>query len=259
MSAFKFLFLGTSAFDYSEKMETEFKDKFDYDVRRSASGLLNERYLIDCGYHCEDSIRIAGVDKSKITDIFITHFHGDHCCTEILRRITANRETPIKVWVRHDAKTPDLPNVNWVRMNCMQEYVLPDGTSVKGFYANHDESVWPQHLLFEKEGKKFLYACDGAWFLGDTLYALQDSHLDFIVLDGTCGDNVNEWRVGHHNSIPMLRILVPALRSIRAINEDTLVYISHIAPSLHKPHFETVELMKEINVKVAYDGLVEKV
>ena len=33
MADFNFLFLGTSAYDYSIKLETEFKDKFGYDVR----------------------------------------------------------------------------------------------------------------------------------------------------------------------------------------------------------------------------------
>ena len=43
---------------------------------------------------------------------------------------------------------------------------------VKSLQANHDENVYPQHFLFEKNGKRFLYACDGAWFLTETYYAL---------------------------------------------------------------------------------------
>ena len=255
MKGLNLLFLGTSAFDYSDKLETEFKDKFDYNVRRAACGLINERYLIDCGFHCEDSLRIAGIDKSKITDIFITHFHGDHCCVEMIRRISADRTTPINVWVRHDAEVVDIPNVNWVRMNKMQEYALPDGTLVKGFYANHDESVWPQHLLFEKDGKRLLYACDGAWFLRETYYALKDLRLSLLVLDCTCGDYEGEWRMAEHNSIPMVRLMLPCLKNWGVIDENSKIFISHIAPSLHKPHFETVEIMKEMGANVAFDGL----
>jgi selenocysteine lyase/cysteine desulfurase len=39
------------------------------------------------------------------------------------------------------------------------------------------------------------------------------------------------------------------------IDDDTKVYITHLAPSLHKPHDVTVEIMKEMGVSVAYDGL----
>ena len=35
------LFLGTSACDYSPKLNGEFKDKFDFDARRSSCVLIN--------------------------------------------------------------------------------------------------------------------------------------------------------------------------------------------------------------------------
>ena len=255
MCDLNFLFLGTSAFDYSKKLETDYKDTFDYDARRAAMGLLNERYLIDCGLHCEDSIRIAGIDSSKISDIFITHLHKDHYCVDAIQNIAKNRETPLNVWVRWDAEVPEIFNVRWVKMDKLREYVLPDGMMVKSLQANHDENVYPQHFLFEKNGKRFLYACDGAWFLTETYYALKESRLSLLVLDGTCGDYEGEWRMAEHNSIPMIRLMLPSLKAWGMVDECSEIYISHIAPSLHKPHFETVEIMKEMGVKVAFDGL----
>ena len=132
MSEFNFIFLGTSAYDYSKKLETEFKDKFGYDERRAACGLLNGQYLIDCGFHCADSLRIAKIDKTKITDIIITHLHDDHCNFAFIEDLAKIKKEPLNVYVRHDAEVPEINNVNWVKMDKMKEYSLPDLTTVKG-------------------------------------------------------------------------------------------------------------------------------
>lgn len=259
MSVFEFTFLGTSAYDYSEKLKTEFKNSFDYDARRAAAGLLNGQYLVDCGLHCEESLRIAKADTSKISDIFITHLHEDHCCFEFMEKLASEKASPLNVWIRHDSEVPEILNVNWIRMEKGAEYTLPSGMTVTGLYANHDEISRPQHLLFEKDGKRFLYACDGAWFLYDTYYALQDAQLSLAVLDCTCGDYEGDYRMAEHNSIPMIRLMLPSLKNWGTISDETEIYISHLAPSLHKPHFETVEIMKDIGVKVAYDGLTVEI
>ena len=68
------------------------------------------------------------------------------------------------------------------------EYTVDEGVKATGLLANHDQNVFPQHILFEIDGKKILYACDGAWFLHETYYALKNTNLDFLVLDCTCGD-----------------------------------------------------------------------
>lgn len=252
---FEFLFLGTSAWDYSERLQSDFRDCFDYDARRAAAGLLNGQYLIDCGFHCEDSLRIANVDTSKISDIFITHLHEDHCDFVFIEKLAKARTSPLFVWVRQDAELPNLTNVVWKRMNKKEIYKLSNDMTVVGLYANHEESSYPQHLLFERQGKRFLYACDGAWFLYETYYALKDANLSLLVLDCTCGDYEGEWRMAEHNSIPMLRLMLPSLKNWGTINERTEIYISHLAPSLHKPHFETAKLLSPDGVKVAYDGL----
>ena len=100
-----------------------------------------------------------------------------------------------------------------------------------------------------------LYALDGAWFLHETYYALKNAKLDFFVLDCTCGDYEGDYRIGEHNSIPMIRLMLPSLKKWGTIAENTQVYVSHLAPSLHKSHEETVELLKGDGVFVAYDGL----
>ena len=76
---FEFTFLGTCAADFNgELLATEYKDKFGKDARRASCALLDGKYMIDCGPHAIDALRIAGVALSDITDIFMTHLHSDH-------------------------------------------------------------------------------------------------------------------------------------------------------------------------------------
>lgn len=253
--AFSLLFLGTCAADYSPLLKTDYKDCFDKNARRSSCVLLNGQMLIDCGEHSLDSLRIAKIPYSQITDILLTHLHADHYNAEHIRRIAEGRESALRVWVREDAVVPDIPHVEWRKMQLKTRYEMTNGLALTGYIANHDQNVFPQHLLFEKDGKKFLYACDGGWFMTETYNALKNVKLSLLVLDGTCGDYEGEWRMAEHNSIPMIRLMLPSLKNWGVIDENTQKYISHLAPSLHLPHEQTVEIVSKMDLKVAYDGL----
>ena len=249
------LFLGTCACDYSPLLRTTYKDAFDKNARRSSCALINGRYLLDCGQHCLEELRIAKIDLAKITDIFVTHFHSDHYNVECIKQIAKAGERTLRVWVRSDAKVIAISGVEWKMMQKGTQYTVDENDKVTGLLANHNESVYPQHILLETEGKKMLYALDGAWFLHETYYALKNAKLDFLVLDCTCGDYEGDYRIGEHNSIPLIRLMLPSLKTWGPIAENTQVYVSHLAPSLHKSHEEPVELFKGNGVLVAYDGL----
>lgn len=249
------LFLGTCACDYSPKLKNEYKDCFDKDARRSSCALLNEKYLIDCGDHCLDSIRIAKVDTSKISDVFITHLHSDHFNLNAIKTIASGRKKPLRVWVRADAEVEPVENVEWCFMKIGEQYVVNEELKITGYVANHDQSFYPQYLTFEICGKKFLYALDGGWFINDTWNKLMRSELSLLVIDCTSGDYEGDYRLGEHNSIPMIKLMLPSFKTVRLINENTKIYISHLAPSLHVSHEETVEIMQKMGVNVAYDGL----
>lgn len=249
------LFLGTCACDYSPLLQTTYKDVFDKNARRSSCALINGRYLIDCGYHCLEELRIAKIDLAQITDIFVTHFHSDHYNVECISQIAKASERTLRVWVRAGANVIAISNVEWKLMGKGIEYTVDENVKVTGLLANHNESVFPQHILLDVAGKKIFYALDGAWFLHETYYALKNTNLDFLVLDCTCGDYEGDYRIGEHNSIPMIRLMLPSLKKWGAITEKTQVYASHLAPSLHKSHEETVEILQKDGVYVAYDGL----
>ena len=249
------LFLGTCACDYSKKLEKEFLNKFDFNARRSSSMLFDGRYLIDCGEHTLQSLQIAKVDYNAITDIFITHLHSDHYNAKHIAEIAKSKKEQLRVWVREGATIPEIENVEVIKMTIKEQYTVSENCVVTGLLANHDANVYPQHFLFDCKGKKILYACDGAWFLNETWYHLKNTQLDMIVLDATCGDYFGDYRIGEHNTIPMIRLMLPSMKNWGTIVDGTEIYLSHLAPSLHKSHQETVELVKADGLKVAYDGL----
>ena len=89
----------------------------------------------------------------------------------------------------------------------------------------------------------------------EALNYLRGSNLCAIVLDATVGDYEGDYRAAEHNSIPMIRLLLPSLRTIGAICDESEIYLSHIAPSLHVSHAETVKIAESFGANVAYDGL----
>jgi ribonuclease BN (tRNA processing enzyme) len=256
MKKYDFIFLGTCAADFNcAKLEGELKNQFDKNTRRASCAIFNGKYMLDCGPHAIDAIAIAGVPLADITDLFMTHLHSDHFNAENVQKIASAKQTPLRIWVRADAKLPELSNIEIHRMPDCEELAVNEALKVTGLRANHDQHSAPQFLLFDMEGDKILYATDGAWFINTSYYHLRDAKVKLLVLDCTTGDYEGDYRMGEHNSIPMIKVMLPSLKTWGVIDENTETYISHLAQSLHAPHEETEKICASFGVKVAYDGL----
>ena len=258
MNNIKLQFLGTCACDFSPKLENEFKYCFDNDARRSSALLVNDNILIDCGIHTLESLDILKIPYDQITDIIVTHTHDDHYILENIDKIAKHRHSPLRLWIREGAKTPRINNLEVIKMNLLTKYEK-FGITVTGLPANHDQRTFTQHLLLEFGDKKIYYACDGAWIMCETLNFLRGSNLDALVIDATIGDYEGDYRAAEHNSIPMIRHLLPTLKTNKIISDKTKVFLSHIAPSLHKTHMEIAENVNVDGIDVAYDGLLVEI
>ena len=249
------LFLGTAAADFSPRLKTDCKNRFDKNARRASCMLVGTHYMIDCGMYALESLRIAKADISQITDIFLTHLHADHFNPENIAFIADGKEKPLRIWVRRDAVLPDIANTEIVPIHFHTVMPVSDEMTVESVDANHDPDAFPQYLVFTINGKRLMYALDGAWFLTATYNYLRDRNLDMLVLDATCGDYTGDYRMAAHNSIPMIRLMLPSLKARGIINDQTRIYLSHLAPRLHLPHDETAALVAKDGLFVAYDGL----
>ena len=252
------VFIGTCACNYSKyehRFSEDLKDNFDNDARRASSFLIENRILFDCGPHASDALHIVGVGPEDITDIVITHLHEDHFAPKNIERIASAKSEPLYLWVSEDAELPEIKNVNVKLMKKFETYNLSENIKITGLSANHDPKTAPQHLLLESNDKKLLYACDGAWMMTETFNYLRGSKLDAIVFDATVGDYEGDFRMAEHNSIPMIRLMIPSLKTKEIITDNTAIYLSHIAPRLHKSHDETEKIVKKDGFKVAFDGM----
>jgi len=258
-STFDLKFLGTGAADFSPLLKTEYKEKFGLDARRSSSILLNGHILIDAGVHTYESLNITGTDISKITDIFISHLHIDHYNAEVIEKIASHREKPVKLWLpegslesKHFTKSA---NTEVKLMKNFETYETACKIKVSAMPANHSTEYLSRHFVFEKENKKFFYGLDGAWFLFDSYYFMQNMKLDLMILDATCGDYEGDYRMAEHNSIPMIKLMLPSLKTMNIIDENSKIILSHIAPTLNKPHTETEKIVSEFGALLAFDGM----
>lgn len=256
MCEFDITFLGTCACDFSPRLKTDFKDKFDKDIRRSSSILMGNR-LVDCGTHTVNSLNIIGKPLSEITDIFVTHTHDDHFEPENIALIAQSKKEKLNLWVREDAVFDEIPNTDVIRMEVKKQYDVDGELKVTSLTANH--TYYPQHFVFEKGNKKIFYGPDGGWLQPDTFRFLKRNYFDLMILDCTMGDYEADLRIAEHNSIPMLRIMLKTFEKLNVIDEKTQIYMSHLAPSLHKPHDETEEICAKFGAHVAYDGLRIKI
>ncbi len=243
------LFLGTGAADGLRTVFTDFSDK---NRRRCSAALLDGRILFDCGPHIFNAMQAAGVEPADITDIFLTHLHGDHYVRENIEKIAAAGDRALRLWFREDADVPAMANVEPHPMTPYRAYAC-GGYTFTGVLANHE--AFPQHLMAEKDGKKLFYGTDGAWMLGDTVRYLQDKCCDAVILDCTVGDYVGDYRMGEHNSLPMIRMMKASMQTLHIIGENTKMYLTHMAMCLHKSHSETAKICKADDITVAYDGL----
>ena len=249
------LFLGTCAADFSPRLRGDCRDRFDPDARRSSSALLDGRYLIDCGPHTPEALAIAGVNVGAVTDLFLTHTHADHFDPANIVSLAARTKNGLRLWVSEDAVLPEMKGVTVMRMEKYRGYAVNDMLTVTGLKANHEKSTAPQWLYFTVGDKKLLYALDGAWYVNETYYYLRNAGLDLLVADATVGDYDGDYRIAEHNSIPMLRLLLPSLRTFGILREGTKVFLSHLAPSLHRSHAETEKIAASFGALVARDGL----
>ena len=265
----KVLFLGSGAADFKPSLYAELAHQFDKDARRSSAVLIDGQLLIDCGIWILNELEIAGVDVSGIRQVLVSHSHGDHFRADHLCAIAEKAGHPIDVYANTDIlyllkkEGSKLPGYELLVPHAL--YALPeptpvefDGYRVRPLRSNHQtefEGEQTMFFLIEKDGKKLVYGTDGAWMPTASGKYLYGQKIDCYLFDATCGDYEYEYRIFEHNTLPMTRIMLQVLRHKEAFAEDAKLVLTHIAPSLHRPHAELVEQAAADGLLVAYDGM----
>jgi len=239
-------FLGTGAADWNGPDERG-------EYRRLTSTLLDGRLLIDVTQTVLDQIS----DRGAVTDVFFTHSHSDHFSIDALRALAPCRVYAHESWAR-DIGGEGLT----VAPLKIGEAVEAAGFTVIPMPSNHSTARGDEttlHYLIEKDGKRLLYATDGAWLLNSEHRIMGQKALDGAVFDATIGDDCRgDYRVFEHNSIDMIRLMVAALVKTGRLRGEAPVYLTHLARTLH-PDQATLDARTEKPFVVCHDGLTAEI
>ena len=251
------LFLGTGAADWELKPENEMKEN----ERRYSSMLIDGKILLDVAPQSFDYAEKLGIDFEAITDCLITHTHGDHYNKTVMLKFAKRIGHKINMYCNTDAidrlALGDYPEYfNIVPLNRFDKFVAGD-YEITAVDANHlveNSPEQPLHYIFTSQGKTYMLGGDGGMYTAHTWEYMRTLKFDVIIFDATVGDSDCDWRLGTHNSIPMIRLIVAAMREAEMISSDTVLVANHLAKTLHAEDEETERIFAQIGIKVAYDG-----
>lgn len=249
----EFVFLGTGAADWSLEHKSGF-------FRRNSAALLNRELMIDCGCHIFDFAESEGDVGmyDNVTDVVITHSHGDHFCKSSISAIAEKQKIRLGC-DRHIMRVVgEHKNIEFVLFEPFETKKMGKYT-VTPLLANHhvvckDDEFAFHYIIRTENGKTIFYGLDGAWFLRPTWEIMKKHKFDLMVLDCTVGDK-SDWRLFEHNTIPMLRMMTEGIRNEGILAEGGVAVASHLARTLHESHEKTTQILSRLGMLTAYDGM----
>lgn len=210
-------------------------------VRGSAGTLLDGRVLIDCGVTGRANLARFGVAPDALTDLVITHSHGDHFDVAQIGRVLADRAPAapqLAVW----AAPQPLAKLQAQLPGRFAGHALKPGDAFEtgglrwtALPANHlivaDPAEQALHYLIEAPAGNLLYALDGAWMLKQARQLIGKRRLDMIVWDATMS-KPGDWRIFEHNDLDMIGHMMQALEATGCAHAGTACVLTHVARTL---------------------------
>lgn len=237
----RFLFLGTGAADWKTPSA-------DGEYRRNTSTLADGELLIDGNETISERLpALQGVPA-----MLFTHSHGDHYSGSFLRRVRPARVLCEESWAAEAGAEPLAPGRAF---SAAGFGILP----VTASHSTERKNERPLHYILEKNGRRILYATDGAWLTNHAYHAIKDgAPLDGCIFDGTVGDAFpDDWRVFEHNTLPMVRAMRRALEKAQLLKTGAPVVVTHLARTLHPSQaaLEAREAASDAPLIIARDGM----
>ncbi len=250
--AVQITFLGTGAADFTATQNTTDRFRIDENVRRSTATLLDGELLFDAGLYLLDSLQLFCSDAVGIRNVLLTHGHIDHYCPEQLSGLASLTGREIHVYYSGGFAITPLDGVVYHILEAGQTYDV-GGYAVTPLFANHSPGAF--HYSLEKDGKRLFYGPDGGWFLAETFAFMKEKRYDVLILDATVGEGSVDGRLAVHNSVPMIRLMIPAFAAAGVTNSGSRIVLDHLGRTLHPTHREICSLVEGDGFTVAYDGM----
>ena len=249
----KITFLGTGAADW--KIESRKEGEF---FRRLSSTLIDDDLLIDPGPHIFDFCEKNNCEGllDNVTDIIITHSHGDHLNVGSVRRLCEQK--PRRIFC--NARTAEVLGEEFSQVVTVvefkQEYKAGE-YNVIPLRANHSVNVSGEQALMyivEGKGKRFFYGCDTAWIPYESWAIMKTKHYNCMVFEVTLGDVVGDLRIFEHNNIPMTEIMIQTVKSAKLLRDKGILCGTHFARFAHEDHGKLAARLGSFGMIAPYDG-----
>lgn len=251
--------------------------------RLRTSFLLDERNLIDCGPDLASACTQAGIDLTRLENVFVTHTHEDHFEPSNAGLLSMSRSRKgksvdiylsqeaydsliAKFEVLTEAKLADSDACAEYRKGLVRLHPLTTGAwyEVGGYQimtipTTHRSSYqeYAVNYVFAKDSRKLLYACDTGYYPESSLELLREANLDVLIMECTWGDLFDKDTSSHMNCQAFL-VQLKNLEQYGAISKSTRIYATHINHKHNLTHPMLQAWFDEnspYKVTVAHDGM----
>lgn len=249
-------------------------------VRGRSGFQIDEKNLIDLGPDTNYTSALFNVSFKKTENIFFTHTHADHISFANLENLRRGTEPgTLDLWFAESAREGlkkcfdfalSVPiwdterNLKFFQEHVTVHFVKPYETfragdmDVTALPASHPGLFGEPGLnyLFERNGKRFLYACDTGLWCEENYELLKGKPLDVVIMECTFGLRPI-LRTARHLNIEHMEEMIRRMQEGGAITAETAIYANHMNHYCGMLHEEMEAKMKELfgpNASVGYDG-----
>jgi len=256
------LFLGTGAADWPQETCAQ-GDERGLD-RRCTSVLVDGELLIDPGPNVPEALGTFGADPSKIRSVIISHSHDDHFNPGTLTWLADQHPIDVYGASGYEFKLPKHQNLTFHVVESSQTMELPFGTLIaaESTHLVEDTNEKVLHYILVRNGKRLLYATDGAWFTSRTWGILGRYAYDCVILDATFGDDSRIYRIKsrgiffYHNNLSMVRAIQAAFMDRKNAAQAHTVFVADHLAKAYYPDIETARAtFGATGIVAAYDGM----
>lgn len=237
-------------------------------IRRRSGMMVNDTTLIDFPPDIYALSLELGLDLGSVTDLMITHSHGDHFDVgELNMRQNGmfchlgQDAPPLRLYgddgvarVMKAAGADKYPYVAYTPLSYFDPVKLANGLVFTPLPASHAEGENACIFLIEDGRHRVLYGHDTGLLPEADYPFLEGKPLDFVSLDCCNGSHSTEYF--GHMGMPQCRKVADRLEALGCIRPDTRLMLNHFSHNCGELHEDLVAKAADIGFEVAYDGMI---
>lgn len=197
--------------------------------------------------------------------LLFTHSHDDHFAVRELQYLaplfTSKSLVPLQIYATNGlvARIAEVVGEFYERPPLHLHAVEPGisfaigNLSVLPIQSHHKPDEVCLNFLFEREGRRLLYATDTGWYAESTWRMLDQAGLHMVVLE--CGNGIVENGYDGHLSLDACVAFRNRLLRSGALVDGGRVLLTHLGTTGGILHEELSAIVEPLGMEVAYDGL----